>query len=300
MTATVPVEVSSGFNYDAQPKVDLDACPLCTFGGFVVISQHDRYGLPQAACCCAQCGLVFLNPRMTPEAYTAFYAGMYRSLIEASEGKPRDEDRFRKIQGQYADRLIRLLTPLLERGGELLDVGGGNGVVARAVGSAFDMRPTIVDPSPEVLEAYGCERIMMPFEAFESLRRYDLITICQTIDHVQDLRGTLALARDLLKPGGALYVDIVDFIADARINGNVRSAIKVDHVYGLTDMTMFPALQLSGLQPIRMVYDPDARHIGYVCRAFDVSKSVPVKLNDGGSTLTAIREIQTRPRKERA
>jgi hypothetical protein len=43
---------------------------------FVIVTHRDRYGYPARAHACRPCGLVFLNPRMTAEAYGRFYDGV--------------------------------------------------------------------------------------------------------------------------------------------------------------------------------------------------------------------------------
>ena len=61
--------VGLGYDYGAQPKEPVTACNLCGSTEFVVITHRDRYWYAAPAHACRRCGLVFLNPRMTAEAY---------------------------------------------------------------------------------------------------------------------------------------------------------------------------------------------------------------------------------------
>ena len=75
------------YDYAAQPKQAQDACNLCGRSEFVILAHRDRYGYPAEAHACRHCGLVFLNPRMTAEAYGRFYDGIYRPLVSAFHGR---------------------------------------------------------------------------------------------------------------------------------------------------------------------------------------------------------------------
>ena len=76
-----------GYDYAAQPKAAVATCNLCGTAEFVVLSHMDRYGYPTEAHACGRCGLVFLNPRMTAQAYGRFYDGTYRPLVSAFHGR---------------------------------------------------------------------------------------------------------------------------------------------------------------------------------------------------------------------
>ena len=78
------------YDYSAQPKQTLTSCNLCGATEFVILAHRDRYGYPAQAHACRTCGLVFLNPRMTAEAYGRFYNGVYRPLVSAFQGRQID------------------------------------------------------------------------------------------------------------------------------------------------------------------------------------------------------------------
>jgi predicted O-methyltransferase YrrM len=88
---------------------------------------------------CARCGLVFLNPRMTAEAYGRFYDGVYRPLVSAFHGRLIDARTIQDEQREYAaDRAAFALPYLGGRGLEtMLDIGGSTGVVAAHFANAF-------------------------------------------------------------------------------------------------------------------------------------------------------------------
>ena len=75
------------FDYATQSVQPVAECNLCGGERFVVLAHRDRYGYSAQAPACRQCGLVFLNPVMTADAYREFYTRVYRPLVSAYHGR---------------------------------------------------------------------------------------------------------------------------------------------------------------------------------------------------------------------
>ncbi len=264
-----------GYDYASQPKVPRDRCNLCGHDRFVTLTHVDRYGYPARSSGCLRCGLVCLDPVMTPEAYGAFYERVYRPLVSAYHGRTIDSETLQAEQRPYARRCADLLAPHL-RGRpcrSLLDVGGSTGVVAHLLKERFGAAATVIDPAPleiEVARRLGLETVTGFVEEYDPRgRRFDLIVLCQTVDHLLDVRRSLHSIRSLVSRGGLFFVDIVDFRAATRRNGSVEAAVKIDHPYSLTETTMQAYLARSGFDVLRIDYAPDHLHVGFVCAPTD-------------------------------
>lgn len=258
------------FDYASQPVTPVDSCNLCGHRKFVVITHRDRYGFPAEAHACVTCGLVFLNPRMTAEAYGRFYEAVYRPLVSAYHGRLIDAKTIQEEQTHYAAAGIEFLRPFVSRSyRSLLDIGGSTGVVASRFAREFNLTATVLDPAPlELDEArrLGLDTITGLVEEHDfSKRRFDMVLLCQTVDHLLDIDATLRRVRALLTAGGVLFADIVDFRAAYRGGWSVEGAIKIDHPYYLTDATMRAFLERAGFHIMRSGYDADGLHIRYVC-----------------------------------
>ena len=93
-------------------------------------------------------------------------------------------------------------------------MGGSAGQVALEFQNFFRIDATVLDPAEAEVAAAkkaGLEAYTGSIEQWSSEERFDLILLCRTIEHVQDLRGVLSRIRRLLQPDGLLYCDIVDF-----------------------------------------------------------------------------------------
>ena len=294
-----------GYDYAAQPRDALAACNLCGGTRFVVLTHRDRYGYPAPADACRGCGLVFLNPRMTVGAYGRFYDGVYRPLVSAFHGRLIDATTIQDEQRDYAVErggflrrfLAAAASPVPRR---LLDIGGSTGVVAAHLMREFGLEGTLIDPAPlEVAQArrLGLETITGLIEDHDFAgRRFDLVIICQTVDHLLDIAGTLARVRSLLTEGGLLFIDIVDFRAAYLRQWSVEDAVKIDHPYYLTESTMTAYLRRAGFDVLGTDYAADHLHVSYVCRPGPAVGDALPPSADVEALLREVRFVQNAPR----
>ena len=291
-----------GFDYSSQPKRPVTACNLCGSHEFLVLTHRDRYGYPAEAHDCLACGLVFLNPVMTAEAYRRFYERSYRPLVSAYHGRPIDARTIQAEQRKYALERGDLLEPYLTGGAfsTLLDVGGSTGVVAHEWASRFKLQAAVLDPSPLEIEQarrFGLETIQGLMEDYNPRgRRFDVVVMCQTIDHLLDLSSTLCRVRDLVPASGLLFVDIVDFRAGYLRNWSVEEAVKVDHPYYLTESSMAALFMRTGFETLRKDYAADHLHIGYVCRPTSPVREFMPGQAEVAALWREIRTVQNAPR----
>ena len=291
-----------GYDYAAQPCELLTACNLCGDSRFITISHRDRYGYPAEASACTSCGLAFLNPRMTMPAYGRCYDGVYRPLVSAFHGRLIDAKTIQAEQRDYASERAAFVRPFVEDAGlkTMLDIGGSTGVVAGHFAKAFGWSGTLIDPAPlevEQAKAFGLETITGLVEEYDfGTRRFDVVLICQTVDHLLDVAGTLVRVRQLLTPHGRLFIDIVDFRAAYLRNWSVEDAIKIDHPYYLTQETMALYLRRAGFEVLRGDYAADHLHVSYLCKPATPQADARPDASAVDAMFREIRLVQNAPR----
>jgi ubiquinone/menaquinone biosynthesis C-methylase UbiE len=257
-----------GFDVSAVELEPVASCNLCGSSCHVEVARRDRYGFPVRYVVCSACGLGFLSPRPTTAAYAQFYDSVYRPLVSAYHGRRIDAETVQEEQKGYATELVAFLRSTLPAPpGTLLDVGGSTGVVAGAVRDAFGSAATVLDPSPDelaVAAAAGMEAVA-GFAESANLggRRFDLVLLCQTIDHLLDVAATLAAIRSWLSPVGHAFVDVLDVSFATRRRGSVEEAVKIDHPYYLTRETAIGYFDRVGLQVTAERLSDDG-HWGFV------------------------------------
>jgi 2-polyprenyl-3-methyl-5-hydroxy-6-metoxy-1,4-benzoquinol methylase len=120
------------------------------------------------------------------------------------------------------------------------------------------MAPLVLEPSGEERGRAVRRGLEVTQGTIEEERhwseRFDVILLCQTVDHLVDIAGTLRLIRHLLQETGLLFLDIV--------NGGEA---KLDHPYRLREKTMSDFLVRTGFKTLEWGYAPDGRHINFVC-----------------------------------
>jgi len=262
-----------GYDYGARETEPVTACNLCGSTELVELSRCDRYGYPAPLWLCRRCGLGFLSPRLTAAEYGAFYEDVYRPLVSAFHGRRIDAETVQDDQVAYAAELVELLRETLDGPpATVIDVGGSTGVVSGAVRDAFGSAVTVLDPAPDELEvaaAAGMETILGFAEDFDALvpgmgkRRWDLVLLCQTIDHLLDVRGTLEAMRRMTAVDGRAFVDVLDLLIATVKHGTVEGAAKIDHPYYLTHDTAIAAFRLTGFEPVAERLSADG-HWGFV------------------------------------
>jgi SAM-dependent methyltransferase len=264
---------SVGYDYATREREPVTECNLCASKELVDVSQHDRYGYPASMLMCARCGLGFLSPRLTAREYGAFYEHVYRPLVSAYHGRRIDAETVQEEQRSYAAELIEFLRETLPRPpATVLDVGGSTGIVAAAVRDAFGAEATVLDPAPDelaVAAAAGMETIPGFAEDFDATaagmgaRRWELVLLCQTIDHLLDVAATLRSMRRMTADGGRAFVDVLDLMIAARKQGSAEGAVKIDHPYYLTHKTAVAFFLRAGLEPVAERLSADG-HWGFV------------------------------------
>ena len=262
---------SVGYDYAARQVEPVEACNLCGSADLVEVARRDRYGYPARLVVCRRCGLGFLSPRLTAAEYGSFYEHVYRPLVSAYHGRRIDAETVQVDQRAYAAELVEFLRDTLPAPpASVLDVGGSTGVVAAAVRDAFGAEATVLDPAPaelEVAAAAGLETVAGFAEDFDpGLRRWELVLLCQTIDHLLDVRATLASLRRLTADGGHAFVDVLDLMIAARKQGSVEGAVKIDHPYYLTRETALASFAQAGYEPVAERLSRDG-HWGFVLAA---------------------------------
>jgi 2-polyprenyl-3-methyl-5-hydroxy-6-metoxy-1,4-benzoquinol methylase len=151
---------------------------------------------------CVTCGFVFDNPRPTLEEITTFYSAPSKYdnwLAMESERESLWERRLRKVSRHKKD-------------GNVLDIGTGTGQFLFVAKQHFtNVYGTEVSGSAVAVAKarYGLDVIKGNIEEIEFAGlRFDNITLFHVLEHVLSLKAVIEKCRNLLVPGGILYIAI--------------------------------------------------------------------------------------------
>jgi SAM-dependent methyltransferase len=270
-------------------------CNLCGSEHSCVVANRDRYGLPLRTAICTNCGLVYMTDRLTQEGYSEFYrGGAYRRLTSSFAGSAATIEDLQADQAAYAKNLILFLEGRVPRrpGVRLLDVGGSSGQVAKELAHHFGVEATVLDPSEEEIEAaqrLGLRGVVGSAETWHTDEQFDLVLLCRTVEHLFDLRATMAKLRRYLRPGGLFYCDFLDYMELCRMTGAPQTVSKVDHCYWLTIETAPAHLRAMGFEIVSLHVAPKPPFTGLLLRPCEEKAIEPLAWNE---VQPRIRELQ--------
>jgi 2-polyprenyl-3-methyl-5-hydroxy-6-metoxy-1,4-benzoquinol methylase len=218
-----------------QPEVDAFRCTSTAYGHHLQIVE------------CRQCGHVYANPRWkSSELLTAYQAVEDETYLV--EQAARRKTFTRRLQA------IERTTGRAD-GRQLLDVGAYIGVfVEVAQDAGWDA--TGVEPSEwasETARNNGLPVIKGDLDS-PSLqdRRFDVITMWDVIEHVDDPAAELAKSHRLLEPGGLIVVHTMNIDSLlARLMGRRWPWLMDMHIHYFSRTTLIKMLENAGFEVIR-------------------------------------------------
>ncbi len=242
---------------------------------------------------CTHCGCAYMDPRPTREsigrAYETYYTHEEGPPPVASTPSPLRLLRI-KLGNGYRNRrygtntqpaassgaMLGLVFPPLRRASDyefrylprarnpdpkVLDVGcGGGHWLSRAAETGW--KTCGADPDPravEVARANGLDVREGGIEAWSDARgEFDVVTMNHVIEHVHDPRQLLSSARDLLRPGGQLFVETpnIDALSHSAFGRAWRGLEPPRHLILFNRKSLIRLLREVGFESVRQHLAP--------------------------------------------
>lgn len=252
------------FDYTAA-KTESIPCNLCGGNSLYVLAQKLSNGQPVQTCMCKNCGLIFINPRMTRDEYDAYYKIYYHE--ERLRTKGRSSPKYADPAGRGFENAYLFGKALAEdfrewiRKGAVLDVGSSYGGLLAGIRdtipgiSVIGIEPSSADA--EYANAQGIETHNTLFEDFKNdkINFLSAVFCVQTFNHLLDPRGFLVWSHDHLAMGGAIVLAVKNFRHQCRRAGSVYGSVQVDHPYMFTPETLAAIVRSVGFEIVYMDVD---------------------------------------------
>lgn len=155
---------------------------------------------------CRVCGFAFANNIPDQSALNQFYQASGHHLhAELPPGLQRIHADFFQFICQH--------TPLTSDA-RILDIGSGMGHFLHHFQNAGFQRLVGMEPSAAAAElarkAYGLEVRTATIDTFAASERYGFVSLCGVLEHIADLRPSMAKVAALLQDGGYLFIAVPD------------------------------------------------------------------------------------------
>ena len=233
---------------------------------------------------CGQCGLKYMRRRPTQSWYAGFYQEDYWQEQGSGNGvlSPPPRQIWRARETWKILRNAVSLTPE----SLVMDVGSGWGEALGLLAGHTGCRGVVVEPS-EIGRTYISQKHGFPVVArlIEELTepgdlagRVDLIILSHVLESTIDPVETLRIARRLLSPTGAVYIDTCNFY--------YYNAVTFEHPYIFSPETLEAALGMAKFEvvlqdgaphpsTVRLATASGARYLRVLARPSDVQHQLP-------------------------
>jgi 2-polyprenyl-3-methyl-5-hydroxy-6-metoxy-1,4-benzoquinol methylase len=208
-------------------------CPGCN-------SHHSTYkyekdGLTYVDC--DQCGMMFINPRPSPDVLEFFYANSENYAYWNAYIFPASEEaRRERIFRPRAERAIEICQHYEIYPGVIVDVGAGFGTFCEEIkrSGKFE-RVLAIEPTPELAETCrrkGIEVIDQPIEKVDlPPGSINVITSFEVLEHLFSPRDFLNQSWKLLAPNGLLILTCPNGHGfDVQVLGTQSNTVDAEHL----------------------------------------------------------------------
>ena len=231
-----------------QPTV---AAFRCTSSGYGHHAQIVR---------CQNCGLIYANPRWSGEELAAAYAAVEdETYSQEREGR---ELTF----GKHLQAMEKIVGEA--NGRSLLDVGAYIGVFVEAAAKA-GWNAYGIEPSEWAVQEARERRLNVLHGTQHSAAlqncAFDVITMWDVIEHVDDPAGEIKKSWELLKPGGWLVLHTMDSDSlMAKLMGSRWPWLMDMHLYYFSQQTLADMLEKHGFEVVWSGAQGRYLRLGYV------------------------------------
>jgi 2-polyprenyl-3-methyl-5-hydroxy-6-metoxy-1,4-benzoquinol methylase len=242
-------------------------CGLCGATATTLVTVQHVFGEDFRVVRCGGCGLIRTNPRPTEEWKSHYYDPVFNAYAE-SRGRDfiyaPDENR---IPGYR--RLLRFLKERTSPGVRLLDVGCASGLfVKEARGQGYAAEGCDYDENAVACghDLHGVHIIRSPAEAIDAPDdTYDVVTLLHVFEHLAQPLDVLRELLRVLKPGGLLLLETVNYRPHFVIEKRLRFLIPLynrltrreglpwvpfDHLYHWSPDVLRRAMVVAGYEDV--------------------------------------------------
>ena len=186
----------------------IGACPVCATpsisDNWTIIRYPPRFELPYLTYSkCWECGLVYLNPRMSEQETRRFYSEDYRGVLDkvypvysVQRDKSRQTARANCISGQVGKGTVA----------SHLDIGSSQGVLLKNINAVVSIGLEWNDEERAVCNQNG-QTVYKEFEELPDLK-FDLITLIQVLEHVNYPVDFLLNIKNRMAQDGRLLIEV--------------------------------------------------------------------------------------------
>ncbi len=202
---------ATAFDAPSYARISYQGCPLCDAAEAIERKVGDCSGHPlykpelprsQRWLECRACGHVYVDGYFGPEAVAVLFSATNAGQVPGYEVEN---------QRYLWSRVVEKVRGMDENGaGRWLDVGFGNGSLMTTA-AEFGYRTVGIDlrtESVRLMNEYGFEAHAVDLDAYRCDEAFDVVSMTDVLERVPFPKRSLRRVRELLRPGGMLFVSM--------------------------------------------------------------------------------------------
>ena len=225
----------------------LPVCVLCGSNENREIQVGVRFNSHLVVRSCNSCELVFVWPRPTPEEEIEYYKTSYRNEYQ---GSVTPEKTYNKSSVEAGERVKRM-TPLLSSEMQILDVGASSGAFLNTVKSQVH---SVMGVEPDQAHRSWAQtqlKLDMVRDISElDKKRFHLITLFHTLEHIPDPVTFLRTLAGYLIPGGKIIIEVPNaddaLLTLYKLPSFARFYYQRAHIYYFSEKTLLNSIKIAG------------------------------------------------------
>lgn len=232
-------------------------CPLCKSGNILnhqLVKDHAVSKKEFTLCRCADCTLLFTNPRPTEEEIGPYY-DFKEYYSHEDQVQNFTQWLYQKVRKSSIQRKVGLIDSLV-KGGFLLDYGCGTGeFLQEAKKQQWTIRG--IEPSDKARSQAVNKlttEVLSTLDELPELEAYDVITLFHVLEHIHSLRKTVKKLVNHLKSNSYMVIAVPNpESTDARHYTSDWAGYDVPrHLYHFSQQSMTAFQEQFGLELVRV------------------------------------------------
>lgn len=233
------------------------ACPLCRGKNHQKLYQKDGFGIVE----CENCGLVFVNPRLSVTEIRNHYNKKYYQSNDPSDKTRYTDYNFRYLKSHEKKRfesIFKNLDQFAPKKGRFLDVGAATGFLVLEANKkgwqaeGVEISKWAADYAKKTLKVKMFQGDM--FRAKFENESFDAVTMLDILEHLESPIKELKEVHRILKKGGVIYIETINFdhfITKHLIGRNYKHLVPAFHLiyFGRKQLRQF--LEKSGFKILK-------------------------------------------------
>ncbi len=228
---------------------------------------------------CNNCGMIYANPIIRPSVVNKLY-------IESRYNYGDQEENLKSTYGSFLKKMGKFINIK----GNILDIGTGNGfflmeALKQGYKTAFGIEPSkhAIELADEKIKKNIIPDILRDNQFKKDF--FDVITLFQVIDHIEDPNSVLRICNKYLKEKG--FILIISHNVDSwssKILGEKSPIFDIEHTQLFSQKTISKILKKNGFEVINIKSVPSTFTLGY----WVTMTPLPKKLKDSFKKMLAI------------